>query len=322
MVEPRNIADMQEAVRSLKKEQDVCILAHSYEAREIAEVADFTGDSFQLSVMASQAPQKTLLPCGEVPQQNVLMCGVRFMAETAKLLSPDKTVYLSNPMAGCPMAEQFSPDDVRRYKEAHPDVPVVAYVNTTAALKTVCDVCVTSSSAVQIVRSLPQKKILFIPDCHLGHYVQVMVPDKEIELFQGGCPIHGAVTADDVSRARAAHPEARLLVHPECSPAVVEAADFVGSTSAIMDYAKKSEDREFLIGTEISIAEHLQYDCPGKRFYPLTPRLICPDMKATTLADVYALLAGETDRAESEILLDADTLRLARRCIDEMIRLG
>lgn len=243
MVEPRNIADMQKAVRSLKKEQDVCILAHSYEAREIAEVADFTGDSFQLSVMASRAPQKTLL-----------LCGVRFMAETAKLLSPDKTVLLANPVAGCPMAEQFSPEDVRRYKEANPGVPVVAYVNTTAALKTVCDVCVTSSSAVQIVRSLPQKKILFIPDCHLGHYVQIMVPDKEIELFQGGCPIHGAVTADDVSRARAAHPEARLLVHPECSPTVVEAADFVGSTSAIMDYAKKSEEREFLIGTEISIA--------------------------------------------------------------------
>ena len=142
----RTIADMQEAIRRMKREQDVCLLAHSYEAREIVEVADYAGDSFQLSVMAAKAPQQTLL-----------LCGVRFMAETAKLLSPDKTVYLTSPTAGCPMAEQFSPEAVRRYKQEHPDVPVVAYVNTTAALKTVCDVCVTSSSAVKIVRALPQK---------------------------------------------------------------------------------------------------------------------------------------------------------------------
>lgn len=307
----RTIADMQEAIRRMKREQDVCLLAHSYEAREIVEVADYAGDSFQLSVMAAKAPQQTLL-----------LCGVRFMAETAKLLSPDKTVYLASPTAGCPMAEQFSPEAVRRYKQEHPDVPVVAYVNTTAALKTVCDVCVTSSSAVKIVRALPQKRILFIPDGNLGHYVQQMVPDKVIDLFPGGCPIHGAVTPADVEKARSAHPGVPLLVHPECPPAVVALADFVGSTSAIMEYAKKSDAREFLIGTEISIAEHLQYDCPEKRFYPLTVRLICPDMKATTLADVYALLSGEGDRAAAQITMDAETMRLARRCIDEMIRLG
>ena len=307
----RTIADMQEAIRRMKREQDVCLLAHSYEAREIVEVADYAGDSFQLSVMAAKAPQQTLL-----------LCGVRFMAETAKLLSPDKTVYLASPTAGCPMAEQFSPEAVRRYKPEHPDVPVVAYVNTTAALKTVCDVCVTSSSAVKIVRALPQKRILFIPDGNLGHYVQQMVPDKVIDLFPGGCPIHGVVTPADVDKARSAHPGVPLLVHPECPPAVVALADFVGSTSAIMEYAKKSDAREFLIGTEISIAEHLQYDCPEKRFYPLTVRLICPDMKATTLADVYALLSGEGDRAAAQITMDAETMRLARRCIDEMIRLG
>ena len=307
----RSITEMQEAIQRMKKEQDVCLLAHSYEAREIVEVADETGDSFQLSVMASRAPQKTLL-----------FCGVRFMADTAKLLSPDKTVYLANPDAGFPMAEQFSPEEIRRYKQEHPGVSVVAYVNTTAALKTVCDVCVTSSSAVKIVRAMPEKKILFIPDSNLGQYVRRMVPDKEIDLFSGGCPHHGAVTPADVEKARLAHPDALLLVHPECPPAVVELADFVGSTSAIMDYAQNSDSREFLIGTEISIAEHLQYDCPGKRFYPLTTRLICPDMKATTLADVYALLSGEGDRAAAQITMDAETMRLARRCIDEMIRLG
>lgn len=311
MAEKRTIAKMQEDIRRMKQEQDVCLLAHSYEAREVVEVADFTGDSYQLSVMAGRAPQHTLL-----------FCGVRFMAETAKLLSPDKTVYLANPAAGCPMAEQFTPEDIRRYKQANPEVPVVAYINTTAALKTVCDVCVTSSSAVKIVGSLPQNKILFIPDGNLGRYVQKMVPDKEIELFPGGCPVHGAVTPADVENARAAHPGVPLLVHPECPPAVVEQADFVGSTAAIMDYAAASREREFLIGTEISIVEHLQYDCPGKRFYPLTARLICPDMKATTLADVYALLSGEGDPTAAEITMDAETMRLARRCIDEMIRLG
>lgn len=311
MAEKRTIAKMQEEILRMKRERDICLLAHSYEAREIVEVADFTGDSFQLSVMAGRAPQSTLL-----------FCGVRFMAETAKLLSPDKTVYLANPSAGCPMAEQFTPEEIQRYKQANPGVPVVAYINTTAALKTVCDVCVTSSSAVKIVGAMPQNKVLFIPDGNLGRYVQRMLPDKEIELFPGGCPVHGAVTPADVESARAAHPGIPLLVHPECPPAVVEQADFVGSTAAIMDYAAASSEREFIIGTEISIAEHLQYDCPGKRFYPLTAHLICPDMKATTLADVYALVSGEAAPAAAEITMDAGTMRLARRCIEEMIRLG
>ena len=241
------------------------------------------------------------------------------MAETVKILSPEKTVYLANPIAGCPMAEQMDRDLISMWKRANPDYTVVAYINTTAELKTICDVCVTSSSAVKIVKKLESDKIVFIPDCNLGQYVADQVPEKEIKLLQGGCPIHAAVTAKDVEKARAQHPDALLLVHPECVPAVVNQADFVGSTSAIMEYAKASDAKEFIIGTEISIAEHLQYDCPKKEFYPLSKKLICPNMKSTTLVDVLHVLQG---RAGEEIRMDEETRLAAKRCIDEMIRLG
>lgn len=303
-----NIAQMQDEIRRLKKEKGICIFAHSYQAREICEIADFVGDSYQLSVWASQTDAKT-----------VLMCGVRFMAETMKILSPEKTVLLSSPTAGCPMAEQMDKAMIQKVKEEYPDYTVVAYVNTTAALKTICDVCVTSASAVKIVNQIENDKILFIPDCKLGAFVAKALPDKTVKLLQGGCPVHAAVTIDEVLAAKARHPQAKLLVHPECKPEVTAAADFAGSTTAIMKYAQESDAKEFIIGTEISIAEHLQYDCPDKRFYPLTARLICPDMKATTLMDVYNILqSGEGE----EIILDEQTIADARRCIDAMIALG
>lgn len=302
------IKEMQEQILRLKKEKDICILAHSYVAREIIETADFTGDSFQLSVLAETAPQKT-----------IIMCGVRFMAETVKILSPEKTVILSNPVAGCPMAEQMDKQLISQVKKEYPDYTVVAYVNTTAALKTVCDVCVTSSSAVKIVSKIDNDKILFIPDCNLGAYVAGQLPEKKIKLLNGGCPIHARMTEKDVKAAKALHPDALLLVHPECRPEVVKNADFIGSTSAIMNYAKQSDAREFIIGTEISIAEHLQYECPEKRFYPLSKELICSNMKATTLVDLYDCVLG---RGGEEIKLDEQTVRDARRCIDMMIKLG
>ena len=302
------IRDMQDEILRLKKENDICILAHSYQAREIVEIADYAGDSYQLSVLAQKAPQKIML-----------MCGVRFMAETVKMLNPEKTVILVNPMAGCPMAEQMEPEMIEYFKKENPGFTVVAYINTTAALKTVCDVCVTSSTAVKIVKAIENDRILFLPDCNLGAYVAKEVPEKEIRLLQGGCPIHAAVNAREVDIARQQHPEALLLVHPECVPAVVDKADFVGSTSAIMDYAKASPNKEFIIGTEISIAEHLQYLCPDKKFYPLSKKLLCPNMKYTTLVDVYDAVRREG----GEEIVMADTLiAQARRCIDEMIRLG
>ncbi len=302
------INEMQQEILKLKKEKDICILAHSYQSKEIIEVADFSGDSYQLSVMAATAPQKT-----------VIMCGVRFMAETVKILSPEKTVLLANPTAGCPMAEQMDAELISAVKEQNPDYTVVSYINTTASLKTVCDVCVTSSSAVKIVSSIPNKNILFIPDCNLGDYVAKQIPDKNIKLLQGGCPIHARVTAKDVQKARKLHPEAELLVHPECIPAVVSQADYVGSTVGIMKHAINSDKKEFIIGTEISIADHLAYECPGKLFYTLSKDLICSNMKSTTLPDVLHAVMGASGE---EITLDAETISKAKVCINKMIELG
>lgn len=302
------IRDIQDEILKLKKQHDICILAHSYQAREIIEVADFTGDSYQLSVKASGVSNAT-----------VIMCGVRFMAETVKILSPDKRVLLANPIAGCPMAEQMDKELIEGVKAQYPDYAVVAYINTTAELKTVCDVCVTSSSAVKIVGRMENNHIIFIPDCNLGDYVAKQLPQKSIKLLQGGCPIHAAVTEKEVHTAKATHPEALLLVHPECRPEVVALADFVGSTAAIVKFAKDSDKREFIIGTEVSIAENLQYECPDKQFYSLSKNLICPNMKATTLPDLLRCVKGE---GGEEIILDEDIIKGARRCIDEMIRLG
>ena len=303
-----NICGLQQEMIRMKKENDVCSLAHSYQAREIVEVADFTGDSFQLSLMATKASNK-----------NVVMCGVRFMAETVKLLSPEKKVYLANPEAGCPMAEQMDRELIESVKKEYPDYAVVAYINTTSELKTVCDVCVTSSSAVNIVKKLPEKNILFIPDCNLGDYVSKQIPEKNFKLLQGGCPTHARISAEEARKAKELHPEAELLVHPECKPAVTALADFVGSTAAIMNYAEKSDKKEFIIGTEISITEHLSYQCPDKKFYNLSKDLICSNMKATTLVDVYHAVAGD---GGEEIILDDDTMVRARKCIDKMIELG
>ena len=303
-----NICELQQEILRIKKEKNICVLAHSYQAREITEVADFTGDSFQLSVKAKDAQQKT-----------VVMCGVRFMAETVKLLSPEKTVYLANPTAGCPMAEQMDKDIISEVKKAYPDYTVVAYINTTTSLKTICDVCVTSSSAVKIVKKLDNKNILFIPDCNLGAFVAKQVPEKNFKLLNGGCPTHAKISAESVHQAKTAHPDALVLVHPECKPEVTELADYIGSTSGIMYFAKKSDHKEFIIGTEISIVEHLSYDCPDKRFYPLAQNLICQNMKATTLVDLYHTVCGE---GGEEIILDSETITKARRCIDKMIELG
>ena len=241
------IYELQSKIMKLKREKDVCILAHSYQGHEILEIADYVGDSYQLAVKAAEAPQSTLL-----------MCGVRFMAETCKILSPSRRVLLAHPEAGCPMAEQMDKELIEGVKAANPGYAVVCYINTTAELKTVCDVCVTSSSAVKIVRNMPQKNILFIPDCNLGSYVQKQVPEKNLMLLHGGCPIHASVNAKEAAEAKAKHPGAELLVHPECTPDVIEYADFVGSTSAIMKHAITSECRDFIIGTELSIVEHLQ----------------------------------------------------------------
>ncbi len=307
----QTIHEVQQEILRLKKEYGVCILAHSYQSPDILEIADITGDSFLLSKMAAKQEEKRLL-----------MCGVRFMAETAKLLSPEKQIYEANPTAGCPMAEQFSPGEILAEKARYPGCAVVAYVNTTAALKAVCDVCVTSSSAVEIVRKLPQQDILFIPDCNLGAYVQENCPEKKLHLLKGGCPYHSSITVEEAKAAKLAHPGALLLVHPECRKEISDMADYVGATSGIMQCAQRSPEKEFIIGTEISITAHLALACPEKRFYPMANRLICPDMRATTVCDVQRVLHEIGSGCAEELILPGALMAPARRCLDEMLRLG
>lgn len=301
----QNIQNIQKQIIRLKKENDVCILAHAYQTQDILEVADFVGDSYALSRQAADAPQKT-----------ILMCGVRFMAETAKILSPTKKVLLSHPDAGCPMAEQLTAGELRRLKAQYKDCAVVAYINTTSELKTECDVCVTSASALEIVKKLPQNDILFIPDCNLGSWIAKQIPDKNFHFINGGCPIHMQITAQDVEAARAKHPEALLLVHPECLKEVTEKADYAGSTTGIINYAQNSNAKQFIIGTDNSIVQHLQFSNPDKEFYPLSKNCVCRDMRLTTLVDVYNCVKGT---GGEEITLSPDIMKKARICIDKML---
>lgn len=300
--------ELQDAIIELKKEKDICILAHAYQSQDILEVADYVGDSYGLSEKAAAAPQKT-----------VLMCGVRFMAETVKILAPEKTVLLSSPDADCPMARQFDVEEVKALKKQYPGYAVVAYINTTAALKTVCDVCVTSSSAVEIVRNMKEKDILFIPDCNLGAWVAAQVPEKNLQFVKGGCPIHAGISQKEALEAKEKHPNAQLLVHPECLGEVVALADYVGSTTGIMDYVKKSAHDEFIIGTENSIVQHLQFECSDKKIYTMSKNLVCRNMKLTTLADVYHCVRGD---GGEEIILPEEVRLAAKKSLDAMLLLG
>lgn len=301
-----NTRDLQNEILRLKRENGVCILAHAYETHDIIEIADYVGDSFGLSKQAKDAPEST-----------ILMCGVRFMAETVKVLSPNKKVILSHPEAGCPMAEQLSVDELRRLKRDLPNATVVAYINTTAELKCECDMCVTSASAVELVKNLDNDEILFIPDPNLGSFVKKAVPNKKYHFINGGCPVHMGISYEDVASAKKRYPNAKLLVHPECKKEVTLCADYVGSTTGIMSYVAKSDESEFIIGTENSIVEHLKFEYPEKRFYPLSKKCICSDMRLTTLVDVYNCLIGT---GGEEIILDEYTLTNARRCVDNMLK--
>lgn len=300
--------EMQNEIIRLKKENDVCILAHAYQSEDVCEVADYVGDSYGLSLQAAKAEQKT-----------VIMCGVRFMAETVKILSPEKKVILSHAEAGCPMAEQLDRDDLLALRAKYPSATVVAYINTTSELKTVCDVTVTSASAVKVIKNIDNDEILFIPDCNLGAWVAAQIPEKTFRFVAGGCPVHARISEREALEAKRRHPNAELLVHPECVKEVVKHADYAGSTTGIMEYAKKSAKKEFIIGTENSIVQHLQFACPDKRFFPLSKTCICNNMKLTTLPEVYRCVLNQ---GGEEITLPQETMDKARKCIENMIELG
>lgn len=300
--------ELQDEIIRLKKEKDVCILVHAYQSHDIWEVADYVGDSYGLSVKAAESTAST-----------VIMCGVRFMAETVKILSPDKKVILSNSQAECPMADQMDAEMISQMKVKLPDYAVACYINTSSELKTVCDACVTSSSAVKIIKNMDAKNIIFVPDCNLGEWVANQVPEKNIKLVNGGCPTHVRLSPKDVEAVKALHPNAKVAVHPECRPEVAALADYVGSTTGIMDYCRNSEDKEFIIGTENSIVQHLQFECTDKNFYPVSRDCVCHNMKLTTLPDVYQCLRGTGGEV---IDLDDDTRIKAKACIDTMLSLG
>ena len=293
-----------EEIKQLKAERNAVILAHNYVRPELQEIADFTGDSLELSIKAKNVKAET-----------IVFCGVRFMAETAKLLSPDSVVLLPNPDAGCPMADMAAADAVAAYRAAHPEAFLVAYVNTTADVKAHVDLCCTSGNAEKIIAELPEnQEILFLPDRNLGGNMNRKL-DRKMDLWPGCCPTHDHVTPEMIAEARAAHPGAKVLVHPECAPEVVAAADEALSTGGILKFVRESSDKAFIIGTESGILHRLRKENPGKEFYPLQPEMICPDMKKITLENVRDCLKNMAPRIE----LPEEILREAVNPIEAMI---
>ncbi len=304
-----NVTELKNKIIEAKKETGTVVLAHTYQTPDIIDIADITGDSFFLSKKAA-----------EIKAKRVVMCGVRFMAESVKILSPETETVLPVPSATCPMAEQILPEKVREFKKANPETAVVAYINTTAALKAECDVCVTSSSAVKIVGKLKETDVLFIPDKHLGSYVKEKLIDKNIILWNGFCPVHAQLTAEDVLKCKKEHPDAVFAVHPESPAEVVALADMVGATSEIINYAK-SQKGEVIIGTERGVADYLRlHEKNGERFIQLAPeKLCCEDMKKISLEDVYKSIKGECGEV---VELPEELRKKALVSINRMLELG
>jgi quinolinate synthase len=292
------------AIKRLKGERDAIILAHNYQNDEIQDLADIVGDSLALSQAAAQTDAAV-----------IVFCGVHFMAESAAILSPDKTVLLPAERAGCPMADMAEPQMVMEWRQRYPQAAVVAYVNTSAAVKAVSDYCCTSANAVKLVNNIPETEIIFLPDQNLGRFVAEKLPHKTLHLWPGYCVTHHRVSAADLIKAKQNHPDALVLVHPECREEVVRLADFAGSTSQIMEFARKSEATTFIIGTEMGIIHGLRKENPDKTFYLLTPGLVCPNMKQTTVPMVLSAL----ERMEPVIAVTPEIRAKARRALDRML---
>lgn len=269
-----------EEIQSLKKEKNAVILAHYYVPDEVQAIADYIGDSFYLSKIATTVSEET-----------IVFCGVSFMGESAKILNPGKTVLMPDANADCPMAHMALPEKIQKIRDTYEDVAVVCYINSTAELKTYADVCVTSANALKIVKALPNPNIFFIPDENLGRYVASMVPEKNFIFNDGFCHVHAAITASDVLAAKQKHPDAEVVVHPECRMEVLKHADYIGSTSGIIDYVTgTSRASQFIVATEMGVAYELRTRNPGKEFYPVHSQQICPDMKLITLEKVLKCL--------------------------------
>lgn len=303
----RNTRKLVESIKELKKEKNAIVLAHCYQNVEIDEVADYVGDSLQLSRLAAQTDADI-----------IVFGGVYFMAETAKILSPDKKVLLPKMDAGCRMSDMVDLQQIREFKSMYPNVPVVCYVNSSAEVKAEADICCTSANAVRVVESMKVPKILFAPDKYLGTYVANQLGNVEVVTYPGYCPTHLAILVEDVEAMKQKYPNAKVLAHPECHQAVTKLADYIGSTTGIMKYAKESNAKEFIIVTEKGVVDRLSRDYKDKKFYLVSNKAVCPNMKKNTLDDILHVLETE----ENEIFVEEEIAAKAKRAIERMIAIN
>lgn len=294
-------------IKKLKEEKNAVILAHCYQNIEVDEVADYVGDSLYLSQKAA-----------ETDADIIVFAGVYFMAQTAKILNPEKKVLLPRMESGCLMADMVNLQQVREFKSKHPNIPTVCYINSTAEVKTECDICCTSSNALNIVKSLQAPQVLFLPDTYLGKWVESQLDGTEVITYPGYCPTHLRIKPEDIIEMKKKYPNAEVLAHPECHKEVVKLADYVGSTTGIMKHAIESDKKQSIISTEKGVVDRLKRDYPEKEFILIKDNIICPNMKWHTLEDIYNALAKE----QHEINVDKDVAQKALKCIDRMLEVS
>lgn len=302
-----NNSNYSDLIQRLKKEKNALILAHYYVHGDVQDVADFVGDSYYLSQVALEAKEDI-----------IVLCGVGFMAESAKILSPDKTIIIPDEGADCPMAHMVTPYQIQEVRKEYDDLAVVCYINSTAEIKALSDVCVTSANAVNIIKNLQEKNIFFVPDEHLGRYVASQVSNKHFIFNHGFCYVHHDMTKDDIIRIKEAIPDTKVLAHPECELSLLEMADFVGSTSAILKYVASSSDQKFIIATEIGIFHQLIRENPNKQFYPVTDQQVCAGMKKNTLESVYHSLLS----LSPQVQVEAEISRQSSKALEKMHQLA
>ncbi len=298
---------IQEKIQELKRARGAIIIAHNYQPDEVQAIADFTGDSLELSRKAA-----------ELEEEVIVFCGVHFMAETAAILSPEKTILLPDQFAGCPMADMITAEQLRAKKAKHPDAVVICYVNSSAAVKAECDLCCTSSNAKKIVASVPaDKEIIFVPDTHLGHYVQKEL-NREMIIWDGYCPTHARIRDVDILREKADHPNAKVMAHPECPLPIRDLADYLLSTGQMATHAKESDEMEFIVATEMGLLYRLRNENPEKKFYAVSDRALCPNMKKIDLEKILWSL----EDMQYRVTVPEETANKARRSIEAMLELS
>ena len=298
------MSDLIQSIRYWKEKQNAAILAHYYTAPEVQEIADYIGDSFYLSKIATELSENTLL-----------FCGVTFMGESAKIMNPQKTVLMPDMEADCPMAHMITADEIKKVRQIYDDIAVVCYINSDTEIKACSDVCVTSANALAITKALPQKNIFFVPDENLGRFIAEQLPEKKFYFCSGYCPVHVCITPDKVNAAKKSHPGALVLMHPECTPDTIKTADYVGSTAGIIKYAVQSSCKEFIIATENGVLTELKKQCPEKIFFPVAEDIVCPSMKRITLEKILDSLQN----LNGQVILSDETIVSSRNSLTRMM---